>query len=273
MLYHECLMREDWSIEPVGEALKFIKEMHRRLFRQGLYPNPTPPDATKFYEFRMTRRERRFFGGRSSNSFELSFPDAAGEWYENYERAKATYPPEADPVRKLADCHAMLLLVDPAPLFARGTPAETSYEAGVEEDQSTSSYFEMLLNLIEALRGRESHLGPIAKYAALVFTKMDKEEYWEDRERPEQFAQKVLNPYELRIIESAFPPGRLRYFTSSAVGVFQDKDGRLRPNYEEFTDADDKRRFRILEPSRIQPLNVFEPLEWLLDELRAHPQS
>jgi len=272
MLYHECLRREDWNMEPQNkETTRFIKDMHQRLFKQGLFPDPTQPEGTTIYQFSMTRQKSGLWGRNSFDYFELLFPDAAGEWFENYEKAEARAEPDNDPVRKLAECNALLLLVDPAPLFARGSPAETSHETDNEEDQeSTPSYFSMLMNLIEALRGPHKHPGPILKYTALVFTKMDKREYWKYRERPEQFAQQVLTQYELSLIKKAFPPDHLRYFASSAVGVFQDEDGRLRPNCEESSDPDGNRIFRISDIDRVQPLNIFEPLEWLLDKLRAH---
>lgn len=263
MLYHECLRRE-WRIKPEGEALKFVKDTHRFLFNKGEFPPPTQISATKVYQFRVTPPQRGLFGGRSSRTFVLSFPDVGGEWYEDYEKARAQAQSGQNPMEILARCRGLLLLVDPDPSF-RNRREEDDPDRGGE--QKASSYFEMLLDLTSELEGASGEAGSTVRYVAVVLTKMDKPGNWEQRDQPDRFAQSVLTPHELRIIENLVPRDHLRYYASSAVGVFQDRDGQLRSNFEEFKDEEGKPKSRIPAPDKIQPFNVLEPLEWLMEML------
>ena len=266
MLYHECLRREGWSIEPRGDSLGFIKGMHRMLFEEGRFPDPTPIGATKFYEFYVTPPKRGILPGRSSRTFILSFPDAGGEWYERYEVIKAQHSDEANPIQFLAKCHGLLLLVDPN-RYSPGRHGRNRLPGADEEDQRLRSYFEMLLDLTSELKQSRSEPGSIEKYAAIVLTKVDMLGNWERRDHPDRFIRDVLTLDELRILESAFPKDHLRYFASSAVGMYQDKDGKMRSNCEESSDREGKQKYQIVSPYEIQPFNVFEPLEWLIEML------
>jgi len=125
----------------------------------------------------------------------------------------------------------------------------------------------MLLDLTSELKQSRSEPGSIEKYAAIVLTKVDMLGNWERRDHPDRFIRDVLTLDELRILESAFPKDHLRYFASSAVGMYQDKDGKMRSNCEESSDREGKQKYQIVSPYEIQPFNVFEPLEWLIEML------
>lgn len=256
-LYHQCLEQDDWAIEPLDrESMEFIKEHHRLLYKQGEFPPPSQAAHPALYRFAITRFRRPLglWGKKVSQTFTLQFPDVGGEWYEDIQRARGLFPADADPTKILAQCNGLLFLIDPQPRFSDES------RGGKKE----MSYFELLLEVIFEMRqlcGIPS--GPLPKYLALVFTKMDL--WYERRREGERFVREVLEKQAIKMLDTAFPSGRLRTFFSSSVGVVKSQGNR--PNWEAYEDEHGNQQSRIVNPHELKPFEVFEPVEWLIDQL------
>jgi hypothetical protein len=253
-LFHECLTSNEWDIEALDQnTVRFISENHRLMHVKGQFPPSTDAGQTSFYTFQLSRRRHRVFRPRRQTML-LGFPDPSGEWYENIDAARAKYQMSLDPYAFLSESDALLFLIDPKPDFLR-------YE---EYGEGTNiSYFELLLQTIYEIREQQRAKQSSPQCLAVAFTKMEQPNRWERRTRLQEYAKEVLGEHTVRVIETAFPTNSYRFFAVSSVGLLEDG----RPNIEMVQDEQRQSRSHIVNPDKLRPVNVFEPIEWLLGKL------
>lgn len=181
-------------------------------------------------------------------SYRLVLADASGEWFENPVQMRNLFPEiTVNPYDRLTKCEGLLLLLDPEEV--RG--------------QQASHYVTIsrALGSLERSASNNSINKPILPAMAVCFTKMDREKYQYtidlDGEKMNELARRVLGAHIYQDILNACAPGRVKFFGCSSIGL-QENGARRSANA---TEASGVQR---IDPDKIIPINIFKPIEWLL---------
>ena len=90
---------------------------------------------------------------------------------------------------------------------------------------------------------------------------MDREKYRFsidlEQQRMNEFARQILGEHIHQEIINACAPGRVKFFGCSSIGY--PKNGRGRSAIVRDASGDTR-----IDPDKIQPINIFKPIEWLL---------
>lgn len=239
-----------WVMEPLDTAsTEFIIDITDEL-AEGRFPSPTdslsepevyrysfhkPPDVIDEFS-------GWFFGERGQRVFNVSFVDAGGGCFEDPDN----YPwlgVHETVWQYLAGCDGILVMLDPT--------------------RDRREYFRTTLRAFTRLKQeiQGGQPGPLRKYMALCFTKMDQEPHIQHFHEPDRYAPEVLGDLTMRIIHQTLSPGAYRFFSVSSIGTIQ--KGALR----EANVVMESEEYRIKDPEAIAPMGIFAPLEWLFKQI------
>ncbi len=243
VLYHDCLAN-GWKMKAADEGSdEFRLRNYARLFEEGEYPVATPLNDVGIHTYDISR-----IGSLGvAQSYRLVLADASGEWFENPIQMKNFYPDVINPYERLIACSGLILLLDP------------------EEVQSRqSAHFVTIsraLGTLERASSDNSVNKPIIPMMAICFTKMDRNKYRFnlnlEGEKMNEFACEVLGAHIYQDILNACEPNRVRFFSCSSIGL--QHNGR-----QTATVATEEIENNRIDPSRINPINIFKPIEWLI---------
>ena len=249
-----------WRIRPLGKTKEMINELTRRLFSQGLYPEPTPegvdPPHMRFH----VEIEARLLGLQEGDWFELQAADVPGtavmgvfgdpsfrHFYETY----------------VKDCAAIIFLIDPQERWLEGESLDPSL------DDYYPPFFSILAELGEQTTKE--------MYAAFCVTKLDKEPdtpdsfiedgYWNEMNLEEK-ATRILGTVTKAAIDQFFDRRRLRWFPVSATGYYTDERGKRKSQFiMRRVPGTDEEAAGIAKPRELAPLGVVEVVEWVFGSI------
>lgn len=244
-----------WKILPLGNTIREMNELTTRL-SMGLYPDSTPegedPPPMHFH----VEQEKRLFGLREGDWFELQAADVPGAAVKGiiggpqFQHFYKTY---------VKNCAAIVFLIDPREEWLQGT-----------EKEDFIDYYWPVFNSILAELGEQNTQ---KMYAAFCITKLDDDKdtpksfqdegYWDDFELDlEEKASIIMGSGTKALIDQFFDSDRLRWFPISATGYYIDEKGnrvtqfRMRGN-----------EAGIARPVSLNPLGVAEAIEWVFNSI------
>lgn len=219
-----------WSVRmPHGSDQAWFKGMRENFRMQNRFPAATPVGANDQLAYRLTNEK----DGRDAV---IALEDRPGKVFEDFDQ---------DTARRLADAHGLMLLIDP-----RREPAKQNEE---------------VWNAFEAMhQARRDDLQDPRPLAVCV-SKCDEyihtvEAFRQARDTPEVFLRDLIGQTITDTIAHYFSNARL--FALSAAGLCI-THGAVQPSV--FYDENFEPRISSLG----RPMNLLEPLVWILDELKA----
>ncbi len=237
-LYHEILFntKKKWRIQPCDErSTKFIEQAHTEMFKEHIFPEPSPLEDLDQRMFKFDIQMPGIFGKRSRD-IQFDFLDPGGEIFEK---------PELDAVygnivfNTIRESDGLICLLD-------------------SSNKKEHEYFSLFIKNFQKLKntfnsGRGFFQIPIP--VALCVTKMDNDDNFVNG--PEEFD---IDAYTRELVGEA--PFQMltthmkdyKIFGVSSVGW--DKKGTK--NYLPAEDG------KIRPIGEINPVNVIESVEWLL---------
>lgn len=284
MLYDQLLISPRWTVAANTKAGAFAERHLATIFSEGVFPAPTETaEQLDLLSYHLTPREPH--AGRGQH-VTLTFVDAPGEFYEDPSHPASRVDAEMDIVDYLCSCHGLIFLIDPQP--AAGS--------------ARGSYQDMLLRLFQEFQRRAQkpgapHATMVQQYIAFCVTKVDRDPLWGRRDAPEELALEAMGRRLIKWMEHNFSQeGRYRYFATSAIGRYQERGSQdwvenVRPAVPAGRQGREASLLWVTQPAaaadswvppattaaqpirpeetivcrdEIAPLNVIEPVEWLL---------
>jgi hypothetical protein len=244
-----------WSMLTRGEeAHRFVELAANQLLdnrgprtgSQGSFPKSTDQDRVFAYEFRIVKKA--IVGGFAPRSFDLTFNDAAGAAVQ-HGNDKIGY------FDSLRACNGILCLIDPIVDHRGDQPGPLHTE---------ESYLSLLGRLFTELsRGGEVRRdGYLPINVAFCISKIDLDEHWPWRDRPEEHCREIIGDRAFELILKRCHPARRSFSAVSAVGRYRPGSGEERPNVESAGDY-----FRVASPAQWKPFQLAKPLAWLLSRI------
>ncbi len=233
-----------WAVLPaVKETSDYIEDVTKQLFEFGKPTKPT--DVAKPFIHRFVLQKSGVWRQRE---YVLEMPDAAGEIYADPEHTMFSM------IDYLNGCEGIIWLLDPIAI-----KANTLY--GKAPNQR--SYRQMIYRTLSRMfQTKYQSKGRIDKYMAFVLTKMDHPDHASHFDDPQNYALELLDKQVERTIENFCVLDRVDFFSTSALG-FTDKTHK-RSNLD--VGGPNGENAKLL-TTKIEPIGVFDPLNWLLSKL------
>ncbi len=231
----------EWTMVAANDAARrLLNSAADTVIAKRRFPAPTPPHQPEECWFRFTKNPPV----GPSKSYHMQVLDMPGEWYERPDEALS-----ADRKKIVQDylcnCAGLLCLVDP------------------ESGESIASFVRFLRNDL-AFHGKTN------QRLAFCLTKADQKSYVRYLSQPVAYIRQVLRTQTIRAIEDTF--NHVRYdFACSAVGfyrdpgskrIWRDTDGTPHSN-----SGIDWYGRSIIYNTDARPINLFNPLEWLFEDV------
>lgn len=263
--------RSDWEVNPHRHTQKRMKYLDDRVFRNGLFPDPTvereKESDTLTFE---VKREARLWGMVEGDVFELRADDIPGGPVEGLAGQDETFTNFYEEYVK--ECAAIIFLIDPQHKWLDNS--ENQERGKVKEGEAPYLYyFKSILNELVNLRGSDL-------IVAFCITKLDQEPdglvYFEDSgdQSPNEYldrkAAEVLGEEAKRHIDNRLRRNTVRWFGVSATGYYVDADGHKHTQHTRKIDpAKGTEWAAIARPDLLKPLGVAEAAEWVFDQVAA----
>lgn len=231
-----------WTILPANdETLDYTEYVTGFLLEQMKLPRPTEVATPLIHRYVLQKSE-----DNKSKRVTVEMPDAAGEIYVDPEHEVFNM------IEYLNGCDGIMWLLDPVALTKN-----TVYGWGTR----SRSYRQIIYRTLNRMFQTKYMDKPrIDKYMAFVLTKMDHADHNEHFDDPRNYALRLLGKQTRRVIEDTCDLDRVEFFSVSALG-FADKACTI----SNLDDSDPtKPTFRTKD---INPIGVFDPLNWLLGKL------
>lgn len=231
-----------WTIVPYNKATTdYLERVTGDLFERGRPVAPTEVLSPTIHRFTLQRQE-----GRRFREFYLEMPDAAGEFYADPEHEVFNM------INYLNGCEGIMWLLDPVAL----KKGEIYRRGDIER-----SYRQMITRSLSRIhQTKYMSSGRVSKYMAFVLTKMDHIEHVHGFNDPRNHALDLLGKEAQRVIENYCIAERVEFFATSSLG-FKDKVSKESNFVEQGPDGP------RLQNKVIEPIGVFDPLNWLLGNL------
>lgn len=234
-LYHAVLRsNRGWQIMSSDQhSTKFITERREEMAVNHVFPRDTDPeDKNRIFKFDI-RISKRFFRVKD---IRFEFLDPAGEFFENPGMDATVGNHVFENIKK---SRGLICLIDP-------------------ERPNKNEYFRLLLSNFTAMRDKffpDGGFNPIPIRMAICITKMDQDNkfiYDPVNFDARGYAEELMGDDCFRLLPTYL--SSYKFFAVTSMGL--DKDGK--PNVHVGEDG-------FLHPSGPpNPINVFEPIEWLL---------
>jgi len=226
----EALALDPAVIVVPDEGARTFAEDHRSEIRdRGLFPTPTQRreslDVLSYMIYPSNTAQQG--GGKDAPHYVLSFIDAPGEYYENLDGSDAVNS-KITILDFLGSCDGIIFLIDPERV----------------EGPGQSNYRRLLDTLLQRLQARSiaQNRGPFTHHCmAFCVTKVDQEPWWQDYDKPEQLAERIIGKNMFQLIERQYcSPKSYKYFALSSIGIRPDpvNPDRLLPNVEPIAPPD-----------------------------------
>lgn len=170
--------------------------------------------------------------------------EGAGVQYSDIELERAYF-------QHLASCDGLLLMIDPHPNF--GAKGKTYHHA-----------ITRLLQNMRSVTGNERERLP--HHICLCISKSDLDVHFAHRDEADKYAQAILGKDTWAQVTQNAQMRRVKAFSVSAVGRYTTPGGYSRPNIAPVV-SPTEREFRIPFPEKWEPMNILQPIEWLLDRI------
>jgi len=289
-LYRILSCHEDWKVSADEAAKEFVENSLKQMDNNnnpGLLPfSREITDEINVFSYQLEHQQSRII---------LDFIDAPGEFYENDPQAQVTIDSNGSAneqdnsniynniIDYLTACDGIVFLLDPK-----------------QREEKQESYQILLLRLCNHLKAR-TQKRRLEQYLAFCVTKVDDDDkLWYKRSSPPDLVKEVvgqncwdylLNDFTYVNLEQDQPnkTNRCNFYATSAIGRYKDNNGEWRK--AGYTQQEEQEPYRDFvfpdaflpgfhpEPQRptIQqrvdcvPINVIEPIEWLIEGIQAHP--
>ncbi len=229
-VFYIACQSSGWQIRASDEAShEFHLRYYKRLFQDGEFPTATRPEENEEFHFDINRKGLLF-----NENYRIAIGDLSGEWFQRPLNLYKNYPDVANPYYRLMERDGILLLIDPTDL-----------------QKYRSDHNLVIINFLGSLlraTNWERNQTKIHPKLAVCLTKMDMPNYRQNLHLNDQemksFASKVLGNTIVQEIYNACHKDKVKFFGCSSIGLEH---------------SDNK-----LDPKKIQPVNVFQAVEWLL---------
>lgn len=243
VLYHDCLAN-GWNMKAADEESdEFRLKNYQLLFEEGVFPHATRQQDVSVYTYDISRVGS--FG--VAESYRLVLADASGEWFEHPIQMRNMFPEQINPYERLMKCDGLVLLLDPEEVQNQQTKHYITISRALGALRRTASVNSLNLPIVPAM--------------AVCFTKMDRDKYRFkidlEGQKMREFAREVLGDHIYQDILNACDQSRIEFFGCSSIGPHHRVNERAATATETIEDSG-------IDPSKIKPLNIFKPIEWLL---------
>jgi len=291
-LYNALMKSNRWYVEADDLAINFVKEQSKRL-QKRVFPMPTElanPDNPEIFTYELTPRLEPSPMSKilpPPAKVVLSFIDAPGECYEDLEGVGSKI------LDYLSDCHGIIFLLDP-----------------FRAKEENKTYDDLLLDLCFEFqkRKRKCNLNTpqLQQYMSFCVTKIDQDQtLWNAQDSSDIVRQVIGQEMFTNLQENFAMTGRLNCYGVSAIGCHKNDKGKWQTNlvlpqrngaspeiiapkpaipaYGWSNPDSDFATPLQPAPSRpqpkaairsdviLEPRNVLEPLEWLIQSIQSRP--
>lgn len=231
--------RHQLNMTPANaKAVSWHSNIFIPLFQHGKFPDATTIAEVQAPAFNFTAKD-----DPDNILFWLTFIDGPGELFRNPDVAKTKYGLKRSPLDYMRECQGVIMLVDPT--RARKGELDEEYEAVAYN----------LQKLIIGPDGRATS-AKLKTPVAFCLTKCDEPLHRDAFDNVESFADQYFSDLMVSISDVICQTSR--WFATSALGF--DPDGPTN-TYIRWNGT-----VGVRDPRSVNPINVFEPFEWLLHE-------
>jgi|GEM_PF-5452809 len=234
--FQKAIAEDDWRLFAEGdETVTWIKNIYSRMIQNGIFPPATEVGKHYFPRFKFQK---------DRHELKMIFADASGEMYEDIEEYVRQYKIH-DPMAYLRACKGILFLLDPVRVLREGN----------------NTFFTPLIDtILKLLKDENGNIGVIKKPIVFCMTKCDDPDLRHLLHRPElveQEASRIFGEALMGPIHNYMP--NAKWFACSALGYHEDEPVNVMSRWDG--------RLGITNPKKVNPINVREAFEYLLNQL------
>lgn len=250
-LVHELKSNyEKWTIQGFEDSASFEVRAVADLSK-GKFPDSTDfeqPEEAKTLDYKMWFH-RKFPLPDVTREFNII--DIPGRLISGEGELSEAY------FEHIAECDGLLVLIDPE--------AKDGSKNSFGNDESYSHTITRLINRLAQNPNKEK--GKINQYIVFCITKIDLDEYFANINTPLEFLKRVIgiNAW-ATVANNCDIKNKVAVYCVSSVGRYETRSKHSRPNIVPAPAANAPNRHRVVILER-KPINIVEPLLWLLDRI------